>query len=509
MKTDRRDFIRLGAAGAAALCLSRSGASAASAMRPKRIPTRMFWNWDHSTNWCENVPGAQTIGVGNAFTKKGAFFERDYRRVIDWCSAHGMQAVCVAGLLRDTHGGLDVSRKNYRNPDLGIEATRRVCGYGRERGVKICIIGGAFAYGGAFYEGDHKYSLDRFLRANPECIAKDEDGEDLYAEFLTHGGTKREPQGCPSSARLKEYVLESYDWLFKTIPELGGIQMEAGDNGVCQCAKCRERRGARAAKESMSLEDMAAIYPRLTEVVRARDKDALIICETYHHFLDKACGIFYEDSPGADAEKLFAMPKDVYWQWKCDEKLDKDEWPAGAELPKPMRAFHHVMRSHAATQWWGGRDSFDVDKIRRQCYYSSLSGIDAVSMFGEVSPFHANAEFNYLALQYFADTPDASMSEFAEDVMAPRLGGADRASDWLAWARLEHEPAKIPVATARIARIAADAADAEVRRRWLQLGARLESFYWEWERNGRQLPIYANHPEPMRKTEKARGADHL
>ena len=51
--------------------------------------------------------------------------------------------------------------------------------------------------------------------------------------------------------------------------------------------------------------------------------------------------------------------------------------------------------------------------------------------------------------------------------------------------------------------------DAEVRRRWLQLAARLESFYWEWERNGRVLPVYAKHPEPMRKQEKAKGADHL
>lgn len=508
MKTDRRGFIGLGA-GAASFALAGRGVSALMPTRPMRIPTRMFWNWDHSTTWCENVPGAQTTGVGNAFTKKGEFFEKDYRRVIDWCAAHDMQAICVAGLLRDTHGGLDLEKKDYRNTDFGIEATRRVCGYGQEKGVKVCIIGGVFAYGGAYYEGNHKYSLDRFLKANPDCIAKDEDGEGLYAEFLTHGGTKREPQGCPSSERLRDFVLESYDWLFNAVPELGGIQMEAGDNGVCQCSKCRERRGKRAANECMSLEDMAAIYPRLTDVIRARNRDALIICETYHHFLDEACGLFYENPPGSDAAKLFAMPKDIYWQWKCDEKLDKDEWPEGAALPKPMQAFHNVMRSHAATQWWGGRDSFDVDKIRRQCYYSSLSGLDAVSMFGEVSPFHANAEFNYLALQYFADTPDASMAAFAKDVMAPRLGGVDRAADWLAWCRLEHDAAKIPYATAKIAKVAADATDAEVRRRWLQLAARLESFYWEWERNGRVLPVYAKHPEPMKKQETAKGADHL
>ena len=513
MKTNRRDFIQIGA-GAAAFAATGDILAGISKPKAKRIPTRMFWNWDHSTNWCENVPGSQTIGVGNAYTKAygtdGAWFERDFRRVVNWCAAHDMQAICVAGLVRSRHGGLDPATKwcTY-SAERGIDATRRLCGYAREKGVRVCIIGGAFAYGGAFYAGDHKYSLDRFLEANPDCIAKDIDGEDLYAEFLSHGGTKREPQGCPSSEKLKDFVLESYDWLFKAIPELGGIQMEAGDNGVCQCTRCKERRGRRAAQECMSLEDMAAIYPRLTDVIRARSGDALIICETYHHFLDKACGLFYEDPPGSDAAKLFAMPKDVCWQWKCDEKLDKDEWPEGAALPKPMQAFHNVMRSHAATQWWGGRDSFDVDKIRRKCYLSSLSGIDAVSMFGEVSPFHANAEFNYLALQYFADTPDASVADFAKDVMAPRLGGADRAADWLAWCRLEHDAAKIPYATEKIARIAADANDAEIRRRWLQLGSRLESFHWEWERNGHVLPVYASHAEPMTRKEKAKGADHL
>jgi len=508
MNTDRRGFIGMGA-GLASLALSRQGLSALSPTPARRIPTRMFWNWDHSTTWCENVPGSQNFGVGNAYTKKGEFFEKDYRRVIDWCAAHDMQAICVAGLVREIHGGLDLKMKNFRNPKFGIEATRRICGYAQEKGVRICIIGGLFAYGGAYYEGDYRYSLDRFLEANKNCMARNEWGEPHYAEFLTHGGTKVEPQGCPSSQKLKDFVVESYAQLFRDVPELGGIQMEAGDNGVCQCDVCKERRGKRAAKECMSLEDMASIYPRVCAAVRSVNRDSLVIAETYHHFLDKSCQIFFEDPPGKDAAALFSMPKDVYWQWKCDEKLDKAEWPEGAALPPEMRKFHNVMRSHAATQWWGGRDSFDVDKIRRQCYYSSLSGIDAVSMFGEVSPFHANAEFNYLALQYFADTPDAPMDAFAADVMAPRLGGVDRAGDWLAWARLEHDAAKIPDATAKIARIAADTTDREIRRRWLQLGARLESFHWEWERNGHVLPIYASHPEPMKKREKAKGADHL
>ena len=476
--------------------------------RMSRIPTRMFWNWDHSTGWCENVPGSQDYGVGNAYTKKGEFYEKDFRRVVDWCADHGMQAICVAGLVRDVHGGLDISLKDCRNPRLGIEATRRLCGYAREKGVRVCIIGGLFAYGGAYYEGDYRYSLDRFLRANPDCMARTASGEPHITEFYG-AATKREPQGCPSSEKLRSFVVESYGQLFRDIPELGGIQMEAGDNGVCQCARCKERRGQRAAKDFKSLEDMATIYSRVCAAVRDASPDALVIAETYHHFLDKPCGIFYEKPLGDDAKALLSLPKDVFWQWQCDVQLDKDEWPEGAKLSDELAKFHNVMRSHAGTQWWGGRGAFAVEKIRRQCRLSSSSGFDAVSMFGEVSPFEANAEFNYLALQYFADTPDASLDDYAKDVMAPRLGGVDRAHDWIMWANLEVEPERIPDATAKIARIAADAADREARRRWMQLAGRLESFRWEWERNGRRLPVYCRHPQPMKKAQDASGAMHL
>ena len=479
--TGRREFLKAsGLAVAGAVLAPRT----LVAGRGPHIPYRMFWSWDHSTNWCENVPGAQNFGISSPYTKRTAerWFEKDYRRVIDWCAAHDMQAVGITGLVRDVHGGID--------------AARRLCGYAREKGVRVYVIGGLYAYGGAYYEGNSPWSLDKFFERNPDAIARDKDGKPYYANFRSHGGAKVEAQGCPSNAKLRDYVLESYDWLFRTIPELGGIQMEAGDNGVCQCPACKARRGAKAASEYMSLEDMAGIYPRMVDTVRARAKDALIICETYHHFLDPACGIFYEKEPGADAKALFDMPKDVFWQWKCDRVLDAGEWTEGAPLPEPLKGFNHVMRSHAGTQWWRGRGAFDVEKIRLQCRLSALSGLNGVSMFGEVSPYHANAEFNYLALQYFADAPLAPLADFVSDVMAPRLGGENPAARWLEWARLENQPEKIAAATDEIAKLVGGVKDKEARRRWLYLAARLESFRWEWERNGHVLPNYSFRARP-------------
>ena len=31
---------------------------------------KVFWTWDHSTNWCMNQVGKQNTGVGNYYTKK-------------------------------------------------------------------------------------------------------------------------------------------------------------------------------------------------------------------------------------------------------------------------------------------------------------------------------------------------------------------------------------------------------------------------------------------------------
>jgi hypothetical protein len=114
-------------------------------------------------------------------------------------------------------------------------------------------------------------------------------------------------------------VLESLDWLFREIPELGGIQMESGDSGVCQCERCRARR--RGEETQISVADMAGIYPAATEAVLRCSPDALIICETYHHFLDDACAFFNASEPNAELDKLLSMPKSVFWQWKCDARL--------------------------------------------------------------------------------------------------------------------------------------------------------------------------------------------
>ena len=431
------------------------------------LPFRFFWTWDHSTNWCLNVRGAQNTGVANCYTKDPKFFVRDYKRAIDWCAAHKMSAMGAAGLLRDIHGGVD--------------SVREICAYARERGVRMYIIAGLFSYGGIYYEGASRWSLDRFLTDHPECMGRGEDGSPLYRLMVGYGGNRPILTGCPSSPELNRYVLDSLDWLFGAIPELGGIQMESGDVGICQCDRCRSRReaGSGEAPAEMSFNDMARIYAKCAKTVWNRSPDAWVICETYRHFLDRECRFFSSDTPSPELRELLDLPEKTFWQWKCDRRLRSGDW-TGEPVPESLRKFRHIMRAHSGTQWWGGRHTLAVDEIRRQCLLSSRSGLQGVSIFGEGSVFHTNVEMNYLALEYFSDHPENSIGDFAGDVMAPLLGGKLQAEKYLEFGVLHRDPVRIPAAVAEIARILRGVVDYDVMRRWEYLASFLNAFYWEF-----------------------------
>jgi hypothetical protein len=432
-----------------------------------KIKYKLFWNWDHSTTWCLNVPGSQDYGVGNYYTKPAEIFAKDFKRMIDFAAAHQIDAIGIVGLMRDAHGG--------------EEMARRLCGYARENGVRIYLIAGLYSYGGLYYEGDNPLSLERFLANNPDCIGREIGGVPARVPRST-AHTKIETCGCPSNKKLRNFVLDSLDIVFGMVPELGGIQMEVGDSwlGLCMCEKCRERRdamqGERIRMPGFFLSDMADIYPEAARVIRNRSKDAWVICEMYGHFLNNPA---YERPEVPAMQELLKLPEDTFLQWG-DRRLDWDAWEKNCKLPEVFRKYHHIVRCHHGSQWRGGRNSLAVAGIRKQCRYSYLSGVQAVSLFGESSPYHTNSEFNYLAMKYFADYPLASLEQFASEVLAPLLGGSgEQAMKYLEFADLTQSPEKIPAAVNELAKIIGKQKDVGAICRWSYLTSYLNSFLYE------------------------------
>jgi hypothetical protein len=429
-----------------------------------RLNWPIWWTWDHSTNWIVNQPGKQTFGSTQNYSKEGKSFVEDYARAIHWAAANGIGAIGIAGLLRDCHGG--------------VEAARRVVRHGLEHGVGIYGIAGILSYGGIYYEGDSPWSLENFLAGNPDCMAVDRQGRPLRINFGIYGW-RITRHACPSNPKVMDYVLRSVEWLFRAMPELAGLAFETGDTGVCQCDNCLRRR--HMPSETISLEDMALFYPKVAEAILSLKPGALVICETYHHFLPRrlmAPTGFGAGLPQEAVQMLSTVPKEACFQWVCDEWMEGD-WPEEAVCP--LEAHRHIMRAHFGTYWWGSsRHRLEVERIRWMCRFSAASGLYCVSLFGESPVFHANAEFNYLAQAYFSRKPQADLKDFAAEVMAPLLGGEDRALEYLIW---NSELLAGKVTSETLAAIAAYSgqADVETSRRWLWLGSYLGSIKWDSE----------------------------
>ena len=487
---NRREMIQLGAASSMAGLLGEAvfpkQTGAAESLLSEvdagesPIQTRMFWTWDHSTEWALNRPGAHTHGSCNEYGRSTDTFLQDYTALLRWCGRHRIDAVVVWGLLRDGHGGL--------------ESAQRLCDVAAKENVRLLCGVGLNAYGGVYYEGNSQHNLERHLEKHPELNAVDADGNLLNFSIDGNGTktpitTKGTPgprgfyQACPSRPENHDFMAESLTWLFKNLP-LGGVQMETGDTGICQCQLCRDRRQHSASTfEWLSWEDMGLLYPLATNSVRAVAPDAWVVCETYSHPQpntgpDKPPK-FGDTMPAWAAAELAKFPRGVFVQWVADSFMKNGEiTPAWTAEGKVSNAEHrHVMRSHLATSWFGNRGELAVDGLANLVQRSMASGFEGISVFGEVSSFHAGAELNYLALADYGGpaNPKADLDAFQQRVAAPLLGGVDNARDFLRFARLLSDRNQIPAALPRIyGRLASLPPDAA--RRWCWLANQLASF---------------------------------
>lgn len=423
------------------------------------IQTRFFWTWDHSTEWALNRRGAQTFGANNPYTRTTETFIEDYTRLLTWCGQHHIDGVVLWGLLRDSHGGVD--------------AARRVSDIAQQAGVKLLAGAGLNAYGGIYYEGDSPHSLIQHLEQHPDLYAVDADGRPL------RDPAKRVHLACPSRRENQEFAADSLRWLMESIP-LGGVQIETGDTGVCQCRLCRDRRLYPAGV--LSWEDMALMYPIAADAVRSVAPEAWIACETYSHpqpFDDPDAAPGFADGKPAWADACLAQfPKDVFVQWVADKHTPPKKscpWTDAARVDGTER--RHVMRAHFATYWYGLRGELAIDWIADMVQSSITTGCDGISLFGEVSPFHAGAELNYLALGNYGSeqNPGAHVDAFLRDVGAPLLGGETAARDFVRHATDARSPDlrdAIPAALRDIYQRVSSLPDARARR-WIWLASYL------------------------------------
>ncbi|NBU14888.1 MAG: hypothetical protein EBT35_09885 [Alphaproteobacteria bacterium] len=424
---------------------------------------RTFWTWDHSTNWELSQIGQQEIGVFNPYQKPPSGFLSDYKRCIDFCSRNRIAAIVIYGFLRDPHGG--------------IEAAKELCRYATERGVRILPGIAIGSYGGVYWEGDNKYNLATWLKANPQHAATLEKGVGFQiadlAFPLNFPKSDYTLSACPSAPETMAWMEEGVAWLTETF-DIGGINIEAGDYGVCGCSRCvarraNEREAARRNEvngDYWSHTDMADNFPRLFRTAKTRKDDLWIYSEIqWDNLLDPV---------SLDAQKRLP-PGGIY-----QHTTNRTYWTRiKNELTKayidglPMQP--NVLRCQFACQWNGDerseRYALNARVFSDMAALCSRTGMKGLTVWGEPSPYHASVELSYLAFARFSWSPTLSWDTFLDEDVAPLMGGKDAARAFVAIAEDLDAHQKLPIERLHaLKRRAADhRADDEAGRRWLTL----------------------------------------
>jgi hypothetical protein len=424
---------------------------------------RTFWTWDHSTNWELSQVGQQEIGVFNPYGKPPGGFLRDYQRCVDFCSRHRIAAIVIYGFLRDPHGG--------------IEAAQELCAYATERGVRILPGIAIGSYGGVYWEGDHRYNLATWLRANPQQAATLEKGVGFQiadlAFPLSFPRSDYTLSACPSAPETMAWMEEGVAWLSQTF-DIGGINIEAGDYGVCGCDRCIARRAneAEAARrvddfgDSWSHTDMADNFPRLYRTAKAIKPDLWLYSEIqWDNLLDP---VAHEAQRRLPRGGIYQHTTNRTYWGRIRQELTREYVEALPTQP-------NVLRCQFACQWNGDerteRYALNARVFADMARLCGDRGLHGLTVWGEPSPYQATVELSYLAFARFSWDPGLTWERFLAEDAAPLLGGAEAAREFVDIAEEVDAHQVLPMERLRALRRASMAhrEDDEVGRRWLSL----------------------------------------
>ncbi len=424
---------------------------------------RTFWTWDHSTNWDLSQIGQQEIGVFNPYGKPPSGFGRDYKRCVDFCSRNRIAAIVIYGFLRDCHGG--------------IAAAQDLCRYATERGVRILPGIAIGSYGGVYWEGDSRHNLATWLKQNPQHAATLEKGVGFQiadlAFPLNFPRSDYTMSACPSAPETMAWMEEGVAWLTETF-DIGGINIEAGDYGVCGCARCvtrrdNEREAARRGAvhgDYWSHTDMADNFPRLYRTAKAIKPDLWIYSEIqWDNLLDP---VAHEAQRRLPKGGIYQHTTNRSYWGRIRQGLTR---PYVESLPTQP----NVLRCQFASQWNGDerteRYALNARVFGDMARVCDRTGMNGLTIWGEPSPYHATVELSYLSFARHSWDPSLSWEDFLRETAAPLLGGQDAAKEFVAIAEeIDASAALAPGRLHALRRLAAGhRADGPAGLRWLSL----------------------------------------
>lgn len=351
--------------------------------RPKAaLPNSYFWTWDHTANWVLDDPGLLNFGCQNRYLKRPETFIQDYRKLTDLASGLGVKGVVIWGFLRDSHGG--------------GESAKRLCEYAYSKGVSIVPGIGTTWYGGVYYEGNHVYNIETFLRSNPQARMVNKKGEPL-----PHGA-------CATNPVFLDWLCEAVQWLFREFP-IGGANLENGDFMVCHCHGCRAHKDNWPKDDPDFFRLQALSYQPALECVKDQLGRKLVTWATYTGFVRGNTPESYAPNLCMQCERpvvVDRVPPDAIAQWTLTPMLREPPLPLTAYLdsgtpealfenscwPRSLRppTVRSVGFVHQGSQWslHAGRYQLIVSTIKEACFRAYNAGMEGVGIHGEVCARH-------------------------------------------------------------------------------------------------------------------------
>jgi hypothetical protein len=369
---------------------------------------RWFRNWDNRTDWdLTGSDGSSSkeesrYSVPNKYLNSPEGYLRDLKKTVDFMSEHRLNGLILWGFLRQSHGG--------------IAAAQELCNYAEERGVRILPGIGLGGHEGFFYEGEHPYNLDNWIKAHPELRAVDQNGD-----FRDH-------TLCPQKAENRNWYREALQWLYQNF-KIGGLSLETGDFFVCYCNECKKARQGMGGKDPEYYKDMARAVSFVAEEARKLDPNSWISYPTYTGFdFDSIQNPPYWARSSLKVNAPFPpefsrlIPDVAICEWSLTEMFQKNLWPSPFRAPSA----HNIGSLN-----WGNASSKTSSqlffrRIQEITHHAISSNLEGLVVYGEESPDRPNVELNYLTFAQFAFNPATEPDSFAQ-VLSRLYGGEEAA----------------------------------------------------------------------------------
>ena len=375
----RRDFLKVCAAGTATLPAGES--LALSRPRPEPAMQVILWCWDARMSW-DDQPEAITRSMANPakpfpYPKRPEAYLTGFKRLVDYLAEIGIWGVIIWGFLRDTHGG--------------VQAAKELSRYAADCGVAIIPGVGLCSYGGYYFEGEHPFNLNTYLKKHPERVS--------WA--VNHRGEVTTPVLDPSLPENRRWWRDGLEWMLENF-ELGGINFEMGDFIVNHSLRAKAARASLGFDADANIQDIVVATKELIRFGQNALPEALFINATYRGY--------HQIKNFPRMPFVNALPQAAVWEHTLTGMVEQPGFPDGFLGTPEHRKYGYLHWFNASTKSTG-RDY--VPEIARVFHGAHKLQFEFIGTYGEVSAIgNPLADRNYRAQSAWAENPELSLEDF-------------------------------------------------------------------------------------------------